>query len=482
MVRFNRALLVFPSFKNDLGSARPSPSIAYLAQALKEAGIEYDVMDMSLGYTFDDLKTKIASFKPEMLGFTIFTLNHKTVFKMLEKLKDAFPEIKLLVGGPHVSIFGVEILQKFQAIDYVCVGEGEDLIVELCTGKDIHTIKGLGFREGTKTHFSGTRPYKDNLDELRFPKLERFKLKKYAGEILIISSRGCPYSCIYCSVSLVLGKKVRIRSTKDVVDEIEYWYQKGRRIFNFFEDNFTFYKDRVYAICGEIEKRNLKGLTLRASNGVRADRLDYDLLKRMKEVGFKSIGIGVEAGNDNILKTLKKGETITQIESTIKNACDLGYEVALFFVVGTPGETWQDIEDSIRIALKYRIFKVDFYNLIPFPGTELYGWVNQHNAWLGDPEELLNSSGKNIRFGSKPFFATEALPYATRVRLSKRLLKVMRKVEINYFKQLFRKKIGFLAGYPLAYLMATAFMQRLYFNNNKFRKIAEKIRYFLISK
>ena len=164
------------------------------------------------------------------------------------------------------------------------------------------------------------------------------------------SSRGCPYKCIFCSVKAVAGGKLRVRSPENVIDEIEYWYQKGYRKFNFVDDNFTFYRDRVYKICDEIQRRGLKNLKFTCAGGIRADTVDHKLLARMKEVGFYYNAFGVEGGNDKVLKSIKKGEKMEQIRSAIKDACDLGYEVMLFFLVGSPGETWKDIEDSVAVA------------------------------------------------------------------------------------------------------------------------------------
>ncbi len=283
-MRYERILLVFPAFRSDTGSSRPSPSLSYIAQALEDAAIEYDILDMKLGYSFNDLRNKIMIFKPDLVGFSVFTLHHKIVYGMVEQLKLEFSEIRTIVGGPHISIERDKALSDCPAIDYACVHEGEDLIVELCKGNNLDTIKGSVYKENDKIKFTGIRSFSNELDKYGFPKLNKFELGKYANEILIISSRGCPYSCIYCSVHLVLGKNIRLRSVENVVDELEHWYQKGRWVFNFVDDNFTFYEDRVYKICDEIDKRGLKGFILRASNGVRADRLNYNLLKRIQNL------------------------------------------------------------------------------------------------------------------------------------------------------------------------------------------------------
>ena len=478
-MRYKRLLLVFPAFKSDAGSAWPSPSIGYLSQSLEDHNIFYDVLDMKLGYSFQDLIYKVDRFSPDLVGFTIFTLKHRAVYELIEKLKVLRPNIDVIVGGPHIRTINEEALKMCNAIDFACCGEGEDLIVELCTGQELSSIKGLVYRENGEIFSTDLRPYESNLDRFNFPRFNKFELEKYTDEILMLSSRGCPYSCTYCSVNLFSGRKIRLRSINSIVDEIAYWHRKGKKILNFSDDNFTFYADRVYQLCDEIEKRDLNGLTLRCS-GVRADRLDRKLLQRMKEVGFKGIGIGVEAGNNKVLNLLKKGETIEEIEETIKNACDLGYEVILYFLFGTPGETEEDIEDSIKLVLKYPVFKVEFYNPVPFPGTELYDWVNKNNAWTGDPLTLLNETDKIARFGSSPFFITKELPLEKRLILSKKLEKVMRQVTMRNIQRRFEPFMGRLFSFLLARLLLSNLILHLYYSNNSFRKLVDNLRYKLL--
>lgn len=478
-MRYERVLLIFPAFKSAAGSAWPSPSIGYLAQALEDRNICYDILDMKLGYSFQDLVDKVDSFCPDLVGFTIFTLHHKAVYDIITRLKVLKPNIHVLVGGAHIRTVKEDALRICNAIDFACCGEGEELIVELCRGQELSSIKGLAYRERGEIFLTGLRPYESNLDRFNFPRFKKFELGKYTDEILMLSSRGCPYSCIYCSVNLFSGKKVRVRSVNSITDEIDYWHRRGKRILNFADDNFTFYADRVYQFCDELEKRGLNGLTLRCS-GVRADRLDRKLLQRMREVGFKGIGMGVEAGNNKVLKLIKKGETVEEIEETIKNACDLGYEVILYFMFGTPGETEEDIEDSIKLALKYPVFKVEFYNPVPFPGTELYDWVNKNNAWTGDPITLLDDADKIARFGSSPFFITKELPLEKRLALGRKLEKVMQQVTINSIQRLFEPLMGRLLSFLLARILFSTSILQLYYSNNFFRKLADNLRYKLL--
>ena len=166
------------------------------------------------------------------------------------------------------------------------------------------------------------------------------------------------------------------------------------------------------------------------------------------------------------------------MENAIKLSCELGLEVSLFFVYGTPGETIEDIEDSIRIAKKYPVFKADFYNLIPFPGTQLWKWVEENNAWTGEPMGLLDSMDKNLRFSKKtgkPFFTTQELSSSERTKLASKLRNVTLYVQRKGIERLFSKY--WVLKYPAAYLASTMFFQRLFFNNNLVRKLSDRIRF-----
>lgn len=474
-----KILLLYNVYSDELGSSRPPLGMGYLSQSLQDAGIEHDVIDMKLrGYSERDLLAKIKKHDYDCVGMSVYTVGHKNFFGLLAAIKEQNPRVRTIVGGPHITILGRQILEEYSQLDFVFMGEAESSLTSFCKEEDYRTIPGLIYRNGREILSPLPLIREDVLDKISWPRYEKFELDKYSDEMGIISSRGCPYPCIFCSVGLTLGKKVRVRTAENIGEEMEYWYKKGRRIFNFLDDNFTFNKERVFAICDEIEKRKLKGLTLRASNGLRADRLDKEILTRMKQIGFKSFGIGVEAGNDKMLNILKKGETIGQIENAIKLCCNMGFEISLFFVYGTPGETIEDIEDSIRIAKKYPVFKADFYNLMPFPGTQLWQWVQENKAWTADPMELLNSMDKNLRFSKKtgkPFFETKELNADVREKLSARLRRVTLDVQRSGIERMF-SKYGILK-YVVAYLGSTMVFQRLFFNNNFIRKISNKLRF-----
>ncbi len=338
-MKFNRILLVNPSHKVEWPGLTPPIGLGYLAESLRDEGIEYDVLDMNLGYGLKHLRRKLDSFQPDLLGMSMITRDYRGFYATLERVRQHNRTIGIVVGGPHVTVFREKVLQECQAIDYGITREGERALVELCRGEITEPgIEGLLYRDNGDVLYTGEREFITDLDGIPWPRYERFELSRYFDEISIHSSRGCPYRRIFCARH-VLSPKYKARSAGSVGDELEYWYRKGYRKFNVEDDNFNLLQERVYAICEEIEQRHLGGLTLRCSNGIRADRVDRDMLARMREVGFQYLAFGVDAGNDRMLKDVKKGETMEDIENGIRNACELGYNIKLFFVIGNPSET-----------------------------------------------------------------------------------------------------------------------------------------------
>jgi radical SAM superfamily enzyme YgiQ (UPF0313 family) len=198
-----------------------------------------------------------------------------------------------------------------------------------------------------------------------------------------------------------------------VIKEIEYHYGRGYRDFSFRDDNFTLVKDRVYGICDELERSAMKGLYLMCDNGVRADKVDYGVLKRMKEAGFRMIGLGVESGDDRVLKSLKKSATVKVMEDAIKAACDLDYLVELYLLIGAPGETPQDFDKTVSLATRYPVMTASFYHILPYPHTELFDTAKKNGYLLRGPEEYLNDGSQRR---NTPFISTPEFPYELRVK------------------------------------------------------------------
>lgn len=458
-----------------VGAVSPPVGIAYLIAALEKHACQCTTIDTALGYSPVKIYSRIRSFRPDVIGISMLTYKYREVYKLADEIKKHFPDIPIIVGGAHVSTLRQKVLESCLSFDYGFVREAEESVVEFCQGMSPDRIKGIIYRENGNVVFTGERNYIENIDSIDWPKHYAIDLNEYLSkEILILSSRGCPFSCIFCPVSLAIGKQLRVRSASNVVDEIEYWFKKGYRRFSILDDNFTFYKERTLAICDEIKKRGLKNIILRCGNGIRADKVDREILEKMKEAGFTYVSYGVESGSERVLKILKKGETIEQIENAIKTSTELGFDVTLFFVIGAPYETPEDIEESVRISMKYPVVDVRFYNLIPYPGTELYKWVEDNNCFVANPDDYLNNvSG----LSTSPVFETPELPFHTRIRSMERLNKITKKVRKKAINRKLRGMglVGILLYYLLRDIYVSNFFQSLIRQNKLTRRIMDII-------
>ena len=295
--------------------------------------------------------------------------------------------------------------------------DGEQSLLDLIKGMDESQISGLIYRKENEIIINDATLEAD-LDKIPWPKYEDFELDRYGYGMCIVTSRGCPYRCIYCSCN-VIGKKFRTRSAKSVVEEIKYWYDKGYREFGLQEDNPTFIKERMHEICQRVIDLKFDGLVLQAGNGLRTDKIDSELLDHMYEAGFRRIAFGIESASNKVLKAMRKGLTFEQSDHAVRLACEKGFFVSLFFLIGTPGENWSDLEESFDFALKYPVSDVSFYNLVPMPNTELWDYVEKNNLWLRKPEEYLNCDQFPMQ-SLDPVYETPELSKKERIRASKK--------------------------------------------------------------
>ena len=477
-MRYNKVLFIIPNLKGFYGwPSYPHPGVGYVSAYLEAHEIEYDVLDMNLGYQMPDVKRKIQSFKPELIAMTLYTYKNSHTYGLMAQIKKEF-DIPIAAGGPHVSLFKTGAM-KGNLIDFAIKNEGEEVLLAVCRGDKIEEIPNLiYFRDGSPEE-NPNRPFNENLDELPFPRYSQFELTKYgAKEIGIVSSRGCPYNCIYCPIVTTMGRNFRPRSPENVLTELTYWYEKGYRSFEFVDDAFLQDNDRVYQICNLIEKEKLENLSLGCSQGIRANKINRPLLSRMREVGFNCLGFGIESASNRILKTIKKGQNFRQIDEGVKIACELGYDVRLFFMVGFPGETMEDVEKSFQFALKYPVTCANFYNIIPYPGTELFDHIKQNNLFLVKPDIYLNEVITRIR---KPLFETPSMPLAERKKALKKGYKISRQISQRHRKEQY-KKLGTFGNILAKLLSSSVIYQRIGrlkqidMINSLWRKVIRKVK------
>ena len=353
----------------------PSPplGLCYAAAAFEAAGAEVILLDYIVReYTPEKLKRELTAFSPDIIGTSCVTMNFKGAAAILSEAKAACPNAHTLMGGPHASFDIENTLTAYPAIDGIVVGEAEETLKEFTAvfknKKSWNGIAGMAFRDGDRIAQTPKREFIRDLDTLPLPSRHLLPLARYKAlgfPVSIITGRGCPNRCIFCLGRKMVGFQVRHRSPERVADEIESLLALGFTTINIADDLFTANKKRVMALCREIKKR---GLIFSWSVFSRVNTVDEELLRTMMDAGCTSVSFGIESGNTEMLKRVKKGITIAQVEKAAALCHKVGIRAHASFIAGLPGESRQTLEESV--ALKDRIkIEYGFHYLAPFPGT-----------------------------------------------------------------------------------------------------------------
>jgi anaerobic magnesium-protoporphyrin IX monomethyl ester cyclase len=359
----------------------PPLSLAYLAAVLQKEGIEVQIMDHLVSkYTPDKLRSELAQFNPDIVGATCVTLNYPIASRIMRVCKNFNPNIVTMLGGPHATFALNETLLRAHWIDLIVTGEGERTLVDLVRtiekGGDYHQVPGIAFNRNGAVVKTEPRPLIEDLNELPLPARNLLPLSKYKAleaPCTVITSRGCPFKCIFCSGPRLFGRRVRFRDPELVLDEIEqinkvYGFQK----INIVDDTFTLNERHARTICDGILKRNIK---ITWNVFARADTVNVPMLSLMHKAGCDWLLYGAESGNAEILKTIRKGTTPDTIRNGTRIATEAGIKVFNSFIFGLPGESPETARESMDFAKeldeKYGA-KYGFHILSPLPGTELY--------------------------------------------------------------------------------------------------------------
>ena len=357
---------------------------------------EIDGTKYRQGLANKEIAVRIRQWSPDVVGITIpFSGWWKPAFEVASIVKSIDKDVITMLSGLHPSARPADCLTH-PNIDFVVIGEPEQTIFEL-TGvleqgnlASLKKVKGIGFRRNGETVITPPRPAIQDLDSLPFPARHLLPMDTYfaavkenplRGEIrkpwvAMLTSRGCPYNCVFCSVHIVMGKTWRCRSPENVVDEIEQLVHIYHvKQIDFVDENMTLDKKRMETICDLIVKKDLD-IEWYTPNGVRADTLDENLLTKMKASGCKKLRIAPESGVQRVVdKIVKKSLNLKEVEKAVVLSKKVGIKVGCFFVIGLIGETKEDIEETINYAYKLRQLGADsfiFSIATPHYGTELY--------------------------------------------------------------------------------------------------------------
>ena len=361
----------------------PSLSLLYVAGILEDAGCEVLFLDVHAHeMDLDETLVKLRAFGPDYIGYTITTYLFFQTLDWIKAIK-AQMDVPTIVGGVHLSIYPRETLTH-DAIDYAITGEAEwalpEMLFALSTGRDLSEVKGIAYRKnGVPTSEGGeviVTEFADevNVDAAPFPARHLIDntvyhsfISKYKNFSCFITSRGCPYKCIFCEQG---SKAFRARSPKNAVDELEICVKEyGIRELDFFDSSFTIRKDRVIGICDEIKRRKLD---IHWAARTRVDCINRDVLRAMKEAGCARIYYGIESGNREILKILKKSTSLDVIKRVVKETKEEGIDTFGYFMVGNPYETPTTVRQTIRLALSLDLDYAQFSKVTPMPATEMY--------------------------------------------------------------------------------------------------------------
>jgi len=405
----NKVLLVTSNFEDIPISQTKTPEeshypvgLAYLHSYLESKKIDTKILclnNQNYDCCFKEVLNKIKNFSPDIIGFQLLTSNRVSSYRLIEYIHKEYPEIKIVIGGIHTTIMYKQLIKTYPFLIAV-LGEGEitfvELIEELNKKKiNLKKINGVAFwSRGAVTRTPPRELIKD-LDTLPFPKHELFfkNPKRYSG--CLLTSRGCPFSCSFCCLNPEAKRIVRFRSPENVVDEIEHMINTLPQITEIFihDDSFFVSNERVIKICDEIVKRKIK-MDFVCSGRIKP--ISKEMIKKLEEAGFSRVLVGMESGDNGILKSCHKGINQEDVVNCFKLFSKSKINLKTFLIVGLPGETIGTINETLRFIKKLQRIKYTSYSKYPnllmvYPGTEVYdiakskGMVSDE-FWLSDKE------------------------------------------------------------------------------------------------
>jgi radical SAM superfamily enzyme YgiQ (UPF0313 family) len=393
---------------------QPPLGLASIAAFLEQNYHPVEILDANaLHLSEHEILKKVKG--SDVVCITAMTPTVNSAIKIAKEIKEENPETTMILGGPHATILPEETLNKVPEIDILVRGEGEKTIVEffnaLENNKEIQNIKGITYRNnGIKS--SPAQPPIMDLDRLPFLAYHLLPINKYKLHpphgrkqplMAMMTSRGCPYRCIYCSKP-IFGGRFRAQTPERTVDEVEYLVDKFKITeITFYDDSFTFNKNRILQLCREIKDRNID---IAWSCETRVDLIDKELLKAMENAGCYMIAYGIEAGNQMILNNLRKKITTEQIKSAIELTHKAGIQSVGYFMLGSPWETPETIRETIDFTKDLRLDFAQFSVMIPFPGTDIYELYMKSGYKNSNWDDYIYA---NLKSASTPVFETGTL-------------------------------------------------------------------------
>jgi len=424
-----RVLLVFPSFDYEeqygglakAASSMVPVSLIYLGTYLKQKGVPVRIFDgQVMEQTEAAVRLQIEEFAPTMVGITTYTPMAPDAHKIASVIKKIDPSLPVVMGGTHPSVLAREVMAD-PNVDYVVRGEGEETVFELVEAlstedgeKNLDKVLGLTYRKGAELVSNPARALEVDLDKLPIPDWSMLPLDRYhqlpestfrTPVRAILTSRGCPYKCVYCSSRYTSGYKYRYRSADNVCDELDILInQYGARQILFLDDNFVVNKKRTHELMDEMIRRGFHRKILWTCAG-RVDQVDQPLLEKMKAAGCKLMSFGIETGSQRLLDLLKKGAKVEQARKAVELARKAGLKTRGTMMLGIPTETREESLATIKFAKDIGLNFAKFSLTTPYPGTEIYNYAKENNLIEGEDWKRFSSQAGYANFD--PIFVPE---------------------------------------------------------------------------
>jgi radical SAM superfamily enzyme YgiQ (UPF0313 family) len=378
----------------------PPITLAYLAAALEEAGVDVEFYDDVVHHgDRAALEARIRATRPDVVGISVVTGTVGGATRAASIVRDVDSNIKIVMGNIHADLYYKDFLSAGLA-DFVVHEEGEVTLVELVrelakASPSLESVAGISFHHEGEVFRNETRPFIEDLDAVPFPAWHLFPLDKYRifnfarikePGTLILGSRGCPFKCTFCSLIVNEGTTRRKRSAKSIADECEWLYDRfGYKQVSFVDPIFPFYKQEGVDFAEEMIRRGLHEKMVWITE-TRVDLVNFELMAAMREGGLRRVMFGFETGSPEQLKRIRKGARVDRGVEAALAAKQAGVGVVGFFMIGIPGSTREDIEATIEYAS--RVLDIDFAKFtvfVPYPGTAEYDDLLKAGA-MEEPE------------------------------------------------------------------------------------------------
>lgn len=383
--------------------------LLYIATCIQEAGHEVQLVDGAF-WTHKEIIDKVRDFKPGFVGVSANASMWTKAMKTAEDIKAVDPSIHVTVAGPFPSAVEEKCLELCPFMDSVVICEGEKIVPELIAklekGETLEGVAGMAWRASDGTIVKNEpRPLLEDLDSIPIPRRELLgDFDKYESPpgsykekpiAIVMTSRGCKARCIYC-FQMKGERRIRFRSVDNVMQEIEELMNDyGFREIRFLDETFTADRERAMEIFRQIKKRKLKFSFYVSS---RVNTVDPELLKEMKKAGCWAILFGAESGVQKNLNTMKKGIKLDQTRAAVKAAKKAGLKVYTPFIIGIPGETYEEALQTIDFAIELDPHYANFHSMTPFPGTELYENIDEYGTMSGNTDDYTFEGGAFVPY------------------------------------------------------------------------------------